>query len=134
MKSLAIYAFSFLLSSVVVGQELPHKEFYPSLSANTISISPGETKELEVSILRSKAWTKSAATLSIPAKLPEGITITFEPATGHFNESTMTVKIADDVKPGIHTILVRSELRHTKKGNLLRLEVGDPSIATGNNY
>lgn len=132
MKSITVFAFSFLLSTLVAGQELPKKEFQPALSTNSVSINPGETKELKVSILRSKAWTKSDATISIPATLPDGVTISFEPATGHFNESTMTVKVAADAKPGVHTILVRSELRHTKKGNLLRLEIGDQSIATGN--
>jgi hypothetical protein len=131
MKTLVIYAFSFIACTFAIGQDLPKKEFQPSLSENTLAIAPGETKELTVAILRSKAWTKSEATLSIPAKLPAGVTITFEPPTGHFQESRMKVVIDDDAKPGVHTILVRSELRHTKKGNLLRLEIGDQSIATG---
>lgn len=123
MKSLIIYAFA-LVSTFAIGQELPGTEFRPSLSENVLVINPGETKELTVSILRSKAWTKSNATISIPAKLPDGVTITFEPAEGLFNESTMRVELAPTVNPGTFTILVRSEVRHTKKGNLLRLEIG----------
>lgn len=129
MKSLFPLITALFVSVLAVGQELPRTEFTTSLSENAISIKPGETKSLTVSILRSKAWTKSESSLSIPAALPEGIKISFEPAEGLFAESTMHVEVAPDVKAGVHTIMVRSEIRHKKKGNLLRIEVDNTSTA-----
>ena len=124
MKSQIIFAVAFFVSTLTFGQEIPKKEFRSTLSENALAISPGETREVKVSILRSKAWKKSAANVSIPAALPEGITITFAPREGLISESTMQVKVDEDVQPGVYTILVRTEIRHTKKGNLLRLEIG----------
>lgn len=129
MKSFFLLIPVLFVSVLAIGQDLPRTEFNASLSENVIPIKPGETKSLTVSIIRSKAWTKSVATLSIPAALPEGIIISFEPAEGLFTESKMIIEIAPDVKAGVHTIMVRSEVRHKKKGNLLRIEVDNTSTA-----
>ena len=132
MKPLLLLAFA-CISMLAVGQDLPRTEFNASLSENSLAINPGETKTITLSILRSKAWSKSEASLSIPAELPEGVAITFEPAEGLFTESKMNVSLAANTKPGTYTIIVRSEVRHKKKGNLLRLEVGPQSTASSNN-
>ena len=129
MKLTILSILLFLSAYWAFGQEIPATEFQSSLSSTILSLHAGDSKDVKVTLRRSKAWRKSAATLSIPAGLPEGVAISFEPANGYFNESIMKVTIDPDAKPGNHTILVRTEMRHLKKGNLLRLEIGNQSIA-----
>jgi uncharacterized membrane protein len=101
----------------------PRTEYSVSLSENKIQVKPGESKELTVSILRSKSFSKAEATLGLSSALPEGVTLGFAPAEGLFESSVATITVAPDAKEGEYSIILKSTLNNKVKGTIIKLTV-----------
>jgi hypothetical protein len=125
-----IYVLSFLLlvglaPEVNAQTAAPAKEFALTLSENELTVKPGTTSEFLVTILRSKSFTRSSAKLGFSSILPEGISITFQPAEGMFETSTASVVIAENAKPGKYQIILNAKLNNTVKGSILKVVVAE---------
>ena len=88
----------FLLASVITFAQT--KDFAIDLSESSVSIKPGESKQVTVSIVRSKYFAKEKATLGLQSALPQGITLTYEPKEGNFENSNALITVASDATPG----------------------------------
>ncbi|MEJ0054316.1 MAG: hypothetical protein WDN75_00890 [Bacteroidota bacterium] len=128
------FTLSLFLAAVVAmaqsGMQIPQKEFTINLSESTLTLKPGESKQLTVSILRSKYYSKADAVLGFSNKLPEGITAQYEPSTGFFETSVVTVTASPTTAIGVYQLILNGTLNHKTKGNILRISVGTESVAS----
>jgi hypothetical protein len=128
----ALFTLSFLfVSAMVVAQtktELPRTDFVVNLSESSLTLKPGESKQVIVSIVRSKYYAKEKAILGLMGQLPKGITVTYEPAEGNFESSVATLSAAADVLPGTYNIVLSTMLSVKKKGEILKVTVDQVSV------
>jgi hypothetical protein len=129
-KSIILFFFASLVTvQLSFAQETaPSKEYAIALSTNAISVAPGESKQVQVSINRSKAFLKGQVELGLSSSLPEGITVTFEPAKGQFNSSVATITASSQVVAGQYPIIFKSKLKNLNKGSILTITVDGNSI------
>ena len=131
MKTLFTLSFLFV-SAMVVAQtktELPRTDFVVNLSESSLTLKPGESKQVIVSIVRSKYYAKEKAILGLMGQLPKGITVTYEPAEGNFESSVATLSAAADVLPGTYNIVLSTMLSVKKKGEILKVTVAADQVA-----
>ncbi len=117
----------FLLASVITFAQT--KDFSVDLSESSVSIKPGESKQVTVSIVRSKYFAKEKAVLGLQSALPQGITLTYEPKEGNFENSNALISVASDATPGTYNIVLSATLNAKRKGSILKLTVGTDQIA-----
>lgn len=103
---------------------VPRTEYTVSVSENTVQVNPGESKEITVSIVRSKSYAKADAKLGLSSALPEGITVSYAPAEGLFESSVATISAAADAKAGEYQIILRTSVNNKVKGSIVKLIVG----------
>jgi hypothetical protein len=130
MKTLFTLSFLFV-SAMVVAQtktEFPRTDFVVNLSESSLTLKPGESKQVTVSIVRSKYYAKEKAILGLMGQLPKGITVTYEPAEGNFESSVATLSAAADVLPGTYNIVLSTMLSVKKKGEILKVTVDQVSV------
>jgi hypothetical protein len=126
MKRFFLLAFVFSAVSITgYSQEktAPRTDFSVSLSENVLTIKPGETKQLTVSILRSKSYSRSEAKLGLSSSLPEGLTVAYAPAEGMFESSVATFTAAADSKVGEYQVILKTTLNHKVKGSIVKVVV-----------
>lgn len=114
------------VTSAATAQEkaVPRTEYTVSVSENTVQVKPGESKEITVSIVRSKSYAKADAKLGLSSALPEGITVSYAPAEGLFESSVATISAAADAKAGEYQIILRTSVNNKVKGSIVKLIVG----------
>lgn len=117
---LAVAAITFTASAQVA----PRTEYSVSLSENKIQVKPGESKEITVSILRSKSFAKSEAKLGLSSGLPEGITVTYANAEGMFESTIATITASPETKEGEYQLILKTTLNNKTKGSIVKLVVG----------
>lgn len=119
------------LTFVVAAQEkvLPRTEYTVSVSENTVQVKPGESKEITVSIVRSKSYAKADAKLGLSSALPEGVTVTYAPAEGLFDRAVATIAASVDAKAGEYQIILRTSVNNKVKGSIVKLVVGETTSA-----
>lgn len=109
----------------------PRSEFAIELSTSSLEIKTGESRDVTVHLNRSKSYSKSKGVLGLSSGLPEGITVSFEPATDVTTEGIAKIAVAKTVKPGSYMLILNGTLEHKTKGATLTLTVreGEPSTA-----
>lgn len=103
--------------------EIPKSEFKVSLPESSLSIKPGESKEVAMTITRSKSYSKLSAELGIFSPLPAGIAVSFEPKEGNFDTGNASISVASDVPAGTYSIVVGAIINYRKKGSILEIKV-----------
>lgn len=131
MKTLFTLSFLFVAAMVVAQTktELPRTDFLVNLSESSLTLKPGESKQVTVSIVRSKYYAKEKAVLGLMGQLPKGITVTYEPAEGNFERSVATLSAAADALPGTYNVIISTMLSVKKKGEILRVTVASDQVA-----
>lgn len=125
-KSIILFFFISLITTLVsFAQETaaPSKEYQIALSANVVSVSQGESKQVQVLINRSKSFLKGEVELGLASSLPEGLTITFEPAKGQLTSSVATITASAQTASGQYPIIIKSKLKNLNKGSILTITV-----------
>lgn len=118
---LAVSALTF--TAVAQDKVAPRTEYSVSLSDTKIQVKPGQSKEVTVSILRSKSFSRAEAKLGLSSTLPEGITIGFAPTEGMFDSTVATISVAPNTKEGEYQLIVRTTLNNKIKGTIVKLLV-----------
>jgi hypothetical protein len=131
MKNLILTILFAVSSTALFAQErtTPRSEFTIELSTATLEAKPGETKNVDITLNRSKSYAKSKAKLGLSSGLPAGVTIEFEPAEGVVESSIAKVSISPAVKPGSYTIILNGVIQNKTKGKTLKLLVTDNASA-----
>jgi uncharacterized membrane protein len=130
MKKLLLSLLAVAAVTVTVAAQdkvAPRTEYSVSLSENKIQVKPGESKEITVSILRSKSFSRSEAKLGLSSGLPEGVTVTYAPAEGMFDSTVATITVAPDAKEGEYQVILKATLNNKTKGSIVKLVVGSGS-------
>lgn len=127
LSVLAIAAVTF----TAAGQEkiAPRTEYSVSVSENAIQVKPGESKEITLTLLRSKPFSKAKAQLGLSSALPAGVNVTFSPSEGMLETSQVTFTVAPDAKEGNYTIILKTTLTNKIKGTIVKLVVTSTPVA-----
>jgi hypothetical protein len=129
MKPLVILFLVSISLSGYTQTQTPKKEFAIVLSQDNLEISGSESKEIEITILRSKGYLKSSAVMGLSSSLPKGIEVTFSPEKGNFEVTKVIIKSSNAV-PGQYSIIVNATLNGRTKGSIIKLNVSDKVIAS----
>jgi hypothetical protein len=129
MKNLLLLLLVAVSGTALFAQEkkAPATEFLLELSSSTLEVMPGESKDVTITINRSKSFAKLDVTLGLSSGLPPGVTVTFEPSQGLLESSTAKIAVAENVKAGNYTIILNGTIRHKSKGATLKLVVTGPN-------
>ena len=130
MKTSVSILLFFLAATAAAQTDLPRQDFTIQLSESTLIIKPGESKQVTVSIVRSKSFAKGSVKLGLSSVLPQGITLSFEPMEGKFETSVATLSAAPTVVPSNYNIVIKGEMYNKIKGAILRIQVGTETVAT----
>lgn len=127
MKTFFLAVALSLTSVALLAQEktTPRSEFVVELSTPSLDVKPGESKQVTITLNRSKSFSKSKANLSISSGLPQGVTVTFEPAEGVIESSVATITVAETTKAGNYTLILTGMMQNKSKGKMLKLTVND---------
>jgi hypothetical protein len=130
MKKLFLLTLVLFVASLQTGfaqqeKNAPRTEYAISLSDNAIQLAPGETKQVTITILRSKSFSRSQAELGLSSALPEGVTVTFEPSKGLFESSVATISASQEVKAGLYQVILKSTLANKTKGSIIKLTINN---------
>jgi hypothetical protein len=121
--------FVFAIATAQTKTELPRTDFTIDLSQSSLMINPGESRQVTVSIARSKYYSREKAILGLQSSLPQGVTVSYEPKEGNFESSVATISVASDAPVGVHQLVLSAMLSTKKKGTILRVTVGTDQIA-----
>jgi hypothetical protein len=127
MKKFILFVIVFAAVSINKGnaqeKTAPRTDYSVTLSENVIKLKPGETKQLTVSILKSKSYARSEAKLGLSSTLPTGVTVGYEPAEGMFESSVVSFSAAADAKSGEYQIVLKTSVNNKIKGSIVKVFV-----------
>jgi hypothetical protein len=130
MKTLITFCLLFVASLLVAQtKELPRTDFTIDLSETALTLKPGESKQVTISIARSKYFAKEKAILGLQSTLPQGVTLVYEPKEGNFETSVATLSVAPDAAIGTYQLILSAMLSTKKKGTILKLSIANDAIA-----
>ncbi len=125
MKTFLTTSFVFI-STLLAAQspiEIPKTEFKVSLPESSISIKPGENKQVAMTITRSKSYSKLNAELGTFSPLPNGIEVSFDPKEGNFETGNASISVSSNVPSGTYSIVMGAIINYKKKGSVLEIKV-----------
>ena len=125
MKKIILSFIILSLAGSLFAQEAPRNEFTVSLAEQSLTLKPGETKNVSLTLSRSKSFSKSKATLGLSSGLPQGISVVFSPAEEVLDSSEIQVTANESVKPGAYTVIIKSTMQNKNKGATLKVVVTD---------
>lgn len=127
MKKVLLIAIVLIVGSLNVGfaqeKAVPRTEYSVSLSESVVTLKAGETKQVTVSVVRSKAYSRSGAKLGLSTSLPAGITVAYEPAEGMFESSVASFTASADTKPGEYQVVLKTTVNNKIKGSVVKIVV-----------
>lgn len=127
MKKLFFFSIVLVAATLTVGyaqeKTAPRTEYSVSLSESVITLKPGETKQLTVSLAKSKSYSRSTAKLGLSSSLPAGVTIGYEPTEGVFESSIASFTAAADAKAGEYQVVVKTTINNKIKGSIVKVVV-----------
>jgi len=132
MKNLVSTLFIALIvsSTQLFAQALPKKEFTVSISEKNIALKPGETRTFDITLNRSKSYSKVNIDLLIGSTLPEGLAISFEDGENPLVNRKMIVAASNDMGAYNKTIILKGKSSRISKGVMLTLSVSSEALTS----
>lgn len=133
MKKLALLTVLGIFTMVAsFAQVTPKSEFTVSMSEKSISIAPGESKTIDVTLNRSKSYRKTNITLVVDSTLPQGISVVFNDGADPMVNQTMTITAAKDAAPFSKNLILKGKTNRGSKGVMFKLNVNDAVLSANN--
>lgn len=110
-------------TSVHAQQTAPRTEYAVALSEDAITLKPGESKTITLTLLKSKQYSKGKVALAFSSSIPQGLTVSYDPAEGVIDSTTVTVVAANDAKEGSYQVILKSSIHNRIKGTVLKITV-----------
>ena len=120
---LTLIIFMASIASYAQQVEIPQKEFTVSLSDESVSLSRGENKKIDINILKSKAYQKGTIAMGLSSTLPTGVTLSFDPKKGDADVSQATIMALPEALPGTYSIIVNATINYKTKGSILKVTI-----------
>lgn len=109
--------------------EVPRTEFKVDVSENHLSVKPGENKQINVLVLRSKGYGRAAASFGLMSPAVPGIAVSYSPESGLVDTTVATITVDSNVPAGDYSLVLSATLNHKKKGAIVKLSVGSSAVA-----
>jgi hypothetical protein len=110
-------------ANVHAQQTAPRTEYAVALSEDAITLKPGESKTITLTLLKSKQYSKGKVALAFSSSIPQGLTVSYDPAEGVIDSTTVTVVAANDAKEGSYQVILKSSIHNRIKGTVLKITV-----------
>jgi len=120
-----ILSIAIVSAAIAQDKTAPRTEYSVSLSEKVVNLKPGETKQVTISLLKSKSYSHSKAKLGLSSTLPEGVTVAFEPAEGVFDNSVASISANPTAKEGEYQIIIKTTINNKIKGSIVKVVVGN---------
>lgn len=133
MKSFVTLLLSIVMASAYAQTktEAPKNDYALSVSESTITLKPGESRAVTVSLARSKSYAKGNIRMYTSSTLPKGVTVQYSPAEGNFDTSVATISIAPEVTSSSFYVIVSSEIYGRVKASTVKVTVdGQPVVGS----
>ncbi|MFY0625646.1 MAG: hypothetical protein JXR07_05095 [Reichenbachiella sp.] len=132
MKTIKLFSvlIATLFATTIYAQEIPKKEFTISIAEKNIQLLPGETKEISVTLNRSKSYSKTKITLAMGSTLPEGISVIFEDGTNPLNERVMIINSAFETSPFQKTMILKAKSSRSTKAIMMNVSLDTQSLSS----
>lgn len=125
--------FSILVLSTILtesfAQTTPKKEFTVKLSETDISILPGKTRTIDVTINRSKSYRKTKIDLIFGSPLPEGVSIIFKDGINPLTQKQMIITVNEDAIGISKTLILKAKSSRVTKGVMFKLKTSETIIS-----
>tara|TARA_R110000868_G_scaffold393777_2_gene664888 strand:+ start:360 stop:761 length:402 start_codon:yes stop_codon:yes gene_type:complete len=112
-------------------QTTPKKEFTVKMSETDISIQPGKTQIIDVTINRSKSYSNTKIDLVFGSALPEGVSISFKDGINPLTQQQMIITINEDAMGISKTLILKAKSSRVTKGVMFKLKTNE-TIITNN--
>ena len=123
-----ILAFSTVLTESNA-QTTPKKEFTVKMSETDISILPGKSQTIDVTINRSKPYRKTKIDLVVGSTLPEGVSISFKDGVNPLTQRQMIVTANENVVGISKTLILQAKSSRVTKGVMFKLKTSETIIS-----
>ena len=132
MKTTFTFVLLFVMAAALAQTKtvVPRTEFVISLSETTLSLKPGETRQVTVEVFRSRSFAKAKTTLGVSSVMPQGITVLYEPSEGDFESSVATITAASTTQAGTYNLILNGTINYKTKGTILKLTVANENVAS----
>jgi hypothetical protein len=130
MKNILLYSLLLLLSAPVVTLAQGRSEFTLELSSAEVQLKPGETKTIDVKIIRSKGFEKYKAKLGFSSALPQGISMKYDSSDGRITSSTLTISADASAQESSYMLLPNCILNNKTKSAVLKVVVKNEGSVT----
>lgn len=132
MKTFITLLFSVVVAGVwaQTSPEVPRNDYNLSVSETNLALKPGESRNVTVTLLRSKSYAKGTIKMSTSSTLPKGVTVQFSPAEGNFESTVATIAVASEVPSSTFYVIVSSEIYGKVKGKTLKVTVEGSSVVS----
>lgn len=114
-----------LVYASATAQVTPKKNFTLAISETNITVLPGETKQFDVTILRSKSFSKTDISLVMDSTLPNGVEITFIDGTNPMVNQIMQIAVAKDATPVKKMLILKGKSNRFSKAVMLNVTISD---------
>jgi hypothetical protein len=132
MKTLLIYTFISLLSAPIMLIAQTKSEFALELSSDVIEIKPGESKTIDVKVVRTKGYEKYKAKMGFSSSTPQGLTLNYETNQGVITATRLTITAAENAKEDSYLLLPNCVLNNKTKSAVLKVVLkSSESISRG---
>lgn len=125
--------FSILVLSMILtesfAQTTPKKEFTVKLSETDITILPGKTQTIDVTINRSKSYSKTKIDLVFGSPLPEGVSISFKDGINPLTQKQMIITVNEDAMGISKTLILKAKSSRVTKGVMFKLKTSETIIS-----
>jgi len=131
MKKLLI---PLIMIAMVIGVQaqsnVPKSGFVIMSSEKNIKLIPGQKKNVDVEVIRSKSYSKTKIELLLGTRLPEGVAVNIvKPA--EFNDPyVLEISTELDAIPGEYNLVINGKSARGTKGTMIKLEIGSNSISS----
>ena len=119
-----VFLFTLLVVALTASSQnldVPKNDFILSFSKDSLKLSPGENRQLDIEIRKSRSYGKSKIKMGISSSLPKGVAIAFDPDNGNFDSTKANILIEADAKPGQYLLILNATLNRKTKGAILNL-------------
>jgi hypothetical protein len=132
MKTLLIYTFISLLTAPIMLIAQTKSEFALELSSDVIEIKPGETKTIDVKVVRTKGYEKYKAKMGFSSATPQGLTLNYETSQGVITATRLTITATESAKEDSYMLLPNCVLNNKTKSAVLKVVLkSNDSISRG---
>lgn len=99
------------------------REFLPVANISDIILQVGESKSIEIDVVRAKNFQNDYSTLEFRSLLPDGLKIIINPQINVKDKAIITFEALKTIKKGSYSLFLNCQMRYINRGIMLTVKV-----------